>query len=89
MKQISSIIVSSTVQGEGLYNRNYTWERGGWGGGGGGGLPGRYKAAMTVMVRLDPCQCFMQLMMLKHLYTYSVYAMWLSLSLPPSCCVLT
>ena len=56
MRQISlSIIVSSTVQGEGLYNRNYTWE-----GNGGGGLSGRYKAAMTVMVRLDPCQCFMQ-----------------------------
>ena len=48
----------------------------------GGGLPGRNKAAMTVKVRLDPCKCLMQLMMLKHLYTYSVYAMWLSLSHP-------
>ena len=87
MKQISSstlnlVIVSSTVQGEGLQNRNYTWE-------GGVGLPGRYKAAMTVMVRLDPCQYFMQLMMLKHLYTYSVRICHVALSLPPSCCVLT
>ena len=31
VKQISSIIVSSTVQGEGLYNRNYIWEGGGGG----------------------------------------------------------
>ena len=48
MRQISSsIIVSSTAQGEGLYNRNYTWE----GGGGGGLLSGRYKAAMNGPLR--------------------------------------